>query len=75
MNLLIGIFHVFWLQFHLATVRTASFDDASFSQNTLNGCFRYTLFSCSMMQKIIRELIKLETSYMVDIIICTCIHN
>ena len=61
MNLLIGIFQVFWVQFHLATVRAAIFKNTSFSQNTFNGCI--SCFSCSMIQKLIRELIKLETAY------------
>ena len=75
MNLLVVIFHVFWRQFHLATVRTAIFKYTSFSQNIFNGCFRYTLFSCSMIQEILRELMKQLISYMVDVIICTYIHN
>ena len=44
-------------------LRVAIFKDTSFFQNTFNGYFRYTLFSCCMMQKIIRELIKLEIAY------------
>ena len=42
---------------------TAAFKNTFFSQNTFNHCFRYTLFSCSMIQKIIRQLIKLEAAY------------
>ena len=57
-------FKVFWLQFHLATLRAAIFKNTSFSQNLFNGYFHYTLFSCSMIQKIMRELIKLETAYL-----------
>ena len=58
---LIGIFQVFWVQFDLATVRAAIFKNTSFSHNTFNGCI--SCFSRSMIQKIIRELIKLETVY------------
>ena len=72
MNLLIGIFQVFWLQFHLATARAAIFKDTSFSQNTFNSCYRYTLFSCSMIQKTKREPIKLET---VCFLHCRCLRD
>ena len=61
MNLLIGIFQIFCVQFHLAAVKAVNFKNTSFSQNTFSGCI--FCFSCSMIQKIIRELIKLETSY------------
>ena len=60
-NGLIGIFQVFWVKFYLATVRAAIFSNTSFSQNTFNGCI--SCFSCSMIQKIMRELIKLGTAY------------
>ena len=75
MNLLIGIFKVFWLlQFYLATLRAAIFKKTSFSQNTFNGCFRFTLFfSCSMIQNKMRELIKLEAAYLLHGR-CYCLH-
>ena len=44
--------------------KSCFFKNTSFSQNTFNGCFCYTLFFCSMIQKIMRELIKLETAYL-----------
>ena len=61
MNLLIGIFQVLCVQFHLAAVKAVIFKNTSFSQNTFSGWI--SCFSCSMIQKIIRELIKLETAY------------
>ena len=64
MNLLIGIFQVFCVKFHLAAVKAVIFKNTSFSQNTFSGCI--FCFSCSMIQKIIRELIKLETSYFLN---------
>ena len=57
----IGIFQVFGVQFHLATVRAATFKNTSFSQNNFNGCI--SCFSCSMIQEIIKERIKLEAAY------------
>ena len=57
MNLLIGIFQVFWVQFRLVTVRAAIFKNTPFFQKTFNGCISY--FSSSIIQKII----KLETAY------------
>ena len=44
-------------QFHLASI----FKNTSLPQNTFNRCI--SCFSCSMIQKIMRELIKLETAY------------
>ena len=61
MNLLIDIFQVFCVQFHLAAVKAVIFKNTSFCQNTFSGCI--FCFSCSMIQKIIRELTKLETAY------------
>ena len=43
-------------------VRAAVFKNTSFSQNTPNGCI--SCFSYSIIQKIIREPIKLETAYL-----------
>ena len=62
MNLLIGIFQVFGVQFQLATVRAVILKNTSFFQKTFNGCI--SCFFCSMIQKIIiRELTKLEATY------------
>ena len=69
MNLLISIFQVFWLQFHLTTVWAAIFKSTSLSQSIFNGCFRYALFFCSIIQKIIKELIELEKAYFLN---CRC---
>ena len=47
------------------TLRAAIFKKTSFSQNTFNGCFPVRHFpSCYMIQKIMRELVKLETAYL-----------
>ena len=42
------------------------FKNTSLSHSIFNGCFRYRLFSCSMMQKNIREPIVLETAYFLN---------
>ena len=65
MNLLIGIFQVFGVQFQLATVRAVILKNTFFFQNTFNGCI--SCFFCSMIQKIIRELTKLEAAYFLHV--------
>ena len=66
-NLLIGIFQVFWLQFHLAaTVRPSVFKHTSFPIKLSMVASIIHLFSCGMIQKRIREFIKLETTYFLN---------
>ena len=42
------------------------FNNTCLSQSILNGSFRYRSFSCSMIQKIIKELLKLRTIYFLN---------